>query len=59
MLAGACARTMRLELQLQVLLLLQPLGRSSHLCEGEDAKEVRSHFFGAGRWRHGVAFTPF
>ena len=39
-LSGACARTLRLDLQLQVGILMHPLGRASHVCEGEDAKEV-------------------
>ncbi|GAX74536.1 hypothetical protein CEUSTIGMA_g1985.t1 [Chlamydomonas eustigma] len=38
--SGLCARMIRLELQLQVVHLLHPLGRASHLCEGDEAKEV-------------------
>lgn len=40
MLSGCCCRALRLELQLQVAHLLHPLSRASHLCDGEDAKEV-------------------
>ncbi len=40
MLSGMCTRVQRLELQIRAVHLIYPLSRMSHLCEGEDAKEV-------------------